>query len=251
MVTSLVTRRNLRTSPHSQRGGGNLIPTTPLPSFIPFLTASLIQSPGFSQASKYAAKKDESLIQIGLSLSFSLPLCLSFVAYGGLWFVRQSRHHRDPITKAKDTSTLAHTRRHIHRGTFKRNYAYKRLVFWERCPCAFVWNKPSNLKIAHGRRTRDHFSKYEHQLLNKSISKDVSCFRFSGRNLENSVIYSGWAPSMQEDDRVKEFWCVWDQEYNMMLVCSLCFMPPASPSLCSRVQIPASILTTIQYFECH
>lgn len=141
---------------HSQRGE-NLIPTTPLPSFIPFLTASLIQSPGLSQASKYAVKKDESLIQIGLSLSFSLPLCLSFVACRGLWFVRQSRHHRDPITKAKDTGTLTHARRHMHRGKFKRNCAYERLGFWERCPCAFVWRKLSNLRIPHPRHTLDHF----------------------------------------------------------------------------------------------
>lgn len=77
--------RNLRPSPYSQREE-NL--TTPLPSFIPFLTPSLIRSPGFSWASKQCSE-ERGIPNSNRSLSpfFSLPLCLSFVAYRGLWFV--------------------------------------------------------------------------------------------------------------------------------------------------------------------
>lgn len=145
---------------------------------------------------------------------------------------KQSRHHRDPITKAKDTSTLTytsrHTHTHIHRGAFKESRVYNRLAFWECCPCAFVWNKLNNLRLLHefhNQHTGWIISlKYETlYVLNERISEEVLCFRFSGMMVENLV--TSLNPSIHKGWQSKE---IQGCGINMTLVSNPYFMPVAS-----------------------
>lgn len=155
------------------RGKSYSQPSHLRPSFNPFLTASLIRSAGFSRASKHATNKGESLIQIALSLAFlslSLPLCLSFVAYRGLWLAWQT---------AKASQRFDYKGKgHEHADTKKQTYLYSEEHSKE---AVFIMGLPSegdvpvplrgtNWITSHWFHIQGTLSK---TVLNERISKDV------------------------------------------------------------------------------
>ena len=127
--------RNLRTSPYSQREE-NLTPPLPSPPnplchFLQHPWSDHQASPGLQSS---AAKKEESLIQIGLSLFLSLYPCVYHLlpTEGFRSSDKQSRHHRDTITKAKDTSTPTHT--HTHTRTHTHTHTQRQgSIQWKPC----------------------------------------------------------------------------------------------------------------------
>lgn len=140
--------RNLRTSLHSQRGG-NLIPTTPLPSLLYPISYSILDPITRLLPRFKAEKKEESLIQIVLSpLSFVFALVFIICCLQRA-LVHLTNSEGITYTRLQRQRTQACWHTHIHRGAFKGSCVCNRIASWEWCPSAFEENKLNNLTLLH------------------------------------------------------------------------------------------------------
>jgi len=105
-----------------------------------------------------ACSKERGIPNSNISLSLYSPFTLVYVMCcrqrALVGFDKQSRHHKDPITKAKDTNTHTHTHTHARTNTHTHTEEHsKKNVVIMGLPSAsavpFVGNKMNNRRVLH------------------------------------------------------------------------------------------------------
>lgn len=153
VLLSVCTSGGVSEPPYIPKEGKISFPPLPFPPLLYPISYSILDPITRLLPKFKAEKREESLIQIGLSpLSFVFALVFIICCpQRALVHLTNSEGITEIRLQRQRTQVCWHTQAdtHIHRRAFKGSCVCNRLASWEWCPSAFEGNKLNNLTLLH------------------------------------------------------------------------------------------------------